>query len=69
MDTMLSEESLIARAIEERTRIFERYDQGRTKLDDIDPWEDPSFEIYHKMDKYGFIHDERLPKPKEKFQV
>lgn len=47
----LSEQSLIARAIEDRKRIFERYDQGRTKTDDIDPWEDPTFEIYHKTDK------------------
>jgi len=22
---------------------------------DIDPWEDPSFDIYHTTDRYGFI--------------
>jgi len=50
-----------ARAREERRRIVERYDQGREDGAVIDDWEDPKFEIYHTQDRYGFIHDQRLP--------
>ncbi|KAJ0183808.1 hypothetical protein K1T71_000231 [Dendrolimus kikuchii] len=58
----MNEEALLARASEERERIFQRYERGRENLDgQIDPWEDPEFEEYHKTDRYGFIHDERLP--------
>ncbi|KAF9419799.1 hypothetical protein HW555_003798 [Spodoptera exigua] len=58
----MNEEALLARASEERERIFQRYERGRENLiGQIDPWEDPEFEDYHKTDRYGFIHDERLP--------
>ncbi|XP_037978187.2 USP6 N-terminal-like protein isoform X4 [Plutella xylostella] len=58
----MNEEALLARATEERERIFQRYERGRDNLvGQIDPWEDPEFEDYHKTDRYGFIHDERLP--------
>ncbi|XP_072931015.1 USP6 N-terminal-like protein isoform X2 [Epargyreus clarus] len=58
----MNEEALLARACEERERIFQRYERGRENLvGQIDPWEDPEFEEYHKTDRYGFIHDERLP--------
>ncbi|XP_075990550.1 USP6 N-terminal-like protein isoform X3 [Anticarsia gemmatalis] len=58
----MNEEALLARASEERERIFQRYERGRENLvGQIDPWEDPEFEEYHKTDRYGFIHDERLP--------
>ncbi|XP_021206040.1 USP6 N-terminal-like protein isoform X2 [Bombyx mandarina] len=58
----MNEEALLARASEERERIFQRYERGRENLVGlIDPWEDPEFEEYHKTDRYGFIHDERLP--------
>ncbi|CAH2035138.1 unnamed protein product, partial [Iphiclides podalirius] len=57
----MNEEALLARASEERERIFQRYERGRENLvGQIDPWEDPEFEEYHKTDRYGFIHDERL---------
>ncbi|CAG9558293.1 unnamed protein product [Danaus chrysippus] len=57
----MNEEALLARASEERERIFQRYERGRENLvGQIDPWEDPEFEDYHKTDRYGFIHDERL---------
>ncbi|CAH0716393.1 unnamed protein product, partial [Brenthis ino] len=57
----MNEEALLARASEERERIFQRYERGRDNLvGQIDPWEDPEFEDYHKTDRYGFIHDERL---------
>ncbi|XP_023941210.1 USP6 N-terminal-like protein isoform X2 [Bicyclus anynana] len=57
----MNEEALLARAFEERARIFQRYERGRENLaGQIDPWEDPEFEDYHKTDRYGFIHDERL---------
>ncbi|CAF4746396.1 unnamed protein product [Pieris macdunnoughi] len=59
----MNEEALLARASEERERIFQRYERGRENLvGQIDPWEDPEFEDYHKTDRYGFIHDERLPR-------
>lgn len=59
----LSEADLLERAAEERAAIVARYDRGRDKdnVAQIDPWEDPKFELYHVTDKYGFIHNERLP--------
>lgn len=59
----LSEAELLERAAEERAAIVARYDRGRDKdnVAQIDPWEDPKFELYHVTDKYGFIHNERLP--------
>lgn len=50
----MDDELLISRAREERKKIFERYDKGRSADNDIDPWEDPANEIYHKMDKQNF---------------
>lgn len=61
MDKSTDEEKLLARANEERAKLFQRYDRGREPGAEIDPWEDPGFEIYHQTDRYGFIHDERLP--------
>ena len=29
--------------------------QGREEGAQIDPWEDPTFEVYHVTDRYGFI--------------
>jgi len=49
------------RAREERDAIVLKYDRGREEGAVIDQWEDPKFEIYHTQDRYGFIHDERLP--------
>lgn len=43
-------EALLARAAEERKRIFERYDLG-PEQSGIDPWENPQFEVYHCTDK------------------
>uniref|UniRef100_A0A1B0CRP3 Rab-GAP TBC domain-containing protein n=1 Tax=Lutzomyia longipalpis TaxID=7200 RepID=A0A1B0CRP3_LUTLO len=53
--------ALIARANEEREKLFQRYEKGREPGAEIDPWEDPGFEVYHQTDRYGFIHDRRLP--------
>uniref|UniRef100_A0A182QJA5 Rab-GAP TBC domain-containing protein n=1 Tax=Anopheles farauti TaxID=69004 RepID=A0A182QJA5_9DIPT len=61
----MDEEALIARAKEEREKIFQRYDKGREPGAEIDPWEDPQFEVYHQTDRYGFIHDQRLPRKRE----
>lgn len=60
MDKDLEQEKLVARANEERAKLFQRYDHGREPGAEIDPWEDPGFEIYHQTDRYGFIHDKRL---------
>ncbi|RWS31228.1 USP6 N-terminal-like protein [Leptotrombidium deliense] len=47
---------------EERRLIVDKYEKGREKiLHQIDDWEDPSSEIFHVTDRYGFIHDHRLP--------
>lgn len=52
----MNEEALLARASEERERIFQRYERGRDNLiGQIDPWEDPEFEEYHKTDRYGIL--------------
>lgn len=48
---LLDDEALLERAREERQGIFERYDRGRSDLSSIDRWEDPSFEVYHQMDR------------------
>lgn len=60
MDKIMDEGALLIRANEERGKLFERYDRGREPGAEIDPWEDPTFEIYHQTDRYGFIHDQRL---------
>ncbi|XP_042241426.1 TBC1 domain family member 1-like isoform X2 [Homarus americanus] len=62
----LSEEELLIRAREERATIVGRYELGREEGAIIDPWEDPEFEVYHSTDRYGFIHDTRLPQSRSK---
>lgn len=57
----MNEEDLLRRSAEEREKIFARYALGREEGAQIDPWEDPAFEVYHSTDRYGFIHDKRLP--------
>lgn len=57
----MNDEELLQRSAEEREKIFKRYEKGREDGAEIDPWEDPSFEVYHATDRYGFIHDKRLP--------
>lgn len=57
----MDEAAMVARANEEREKLYQRYDRGREVGADIDPWEDPGFEVYHQTDRYGFIHDKRLP--------
>lgn len=57
----MNEDNLIIRSVEEREKIFKRYEFGRKEGAAIDPWEDPGFEVYHTTDRYGFIHDKRLP--------
>ncbi|KAK3884536.1 hypothetical protein Pcinc_011209 [Petrolisthes cinctipes] len=66
MDAGLSEDELVARAREERATIASRYRLGREEGAVIDSWEDPELEIYHTTDRYGFIHDGRLPQSRTK---
>lgn len=47
----MDEEILLIRAKEEREQIFERYAKGRQADNNIEPWEDPSFDVYHRADK------------------
>lgn len=47
----MNENLLVHRAREEREKIFERYEKGRSEDNEIDPWEDPTFEIYHQTDE------------------
>lgn len=51
----MNEDGLLQRAAEERANIVNKYARGREEGAQIDPWEDPSFEIYHVTDRYGFI--------------
>ncbi|KFM58408.1 USP6 N-terminal-like protein, partial [Stegodyphus mimosarum] len=41
--------------------IIAKYDAGRSETNEILSWEDPALEVYHVTDRYGFIHDHRLP--------
>jgi len=52
---------ILERSRIERAQIVAKYDKGRDKGAVIDEWEDPKFEDYHKRDRFGFIHDQRLP--------
>lgn len=51
----MTEEELIARAADERNAIVQRYELGRQPGAKIDSWEDAAFEVYHVLDRYGFI--------------
>ncbi|CAH0389986.1 unnamed protein product [Bemisia tabaci] len=53
----MSEEELLSRAAEERAEIVKKYSEGRREGAQIDPWEDPALQIYHVLDRYGFIHE------------
>ncbi|KAB7503900.1 USP6 N-terminal-like protein [Armadillidium nasatum] len=66
MDEGVSKEEQLRKAREERSNIVMRYDRGREDLNTIDAWEDPNYELYHKTDRYGFIHDSRLPDTRSK---
>ncbi|XP_004517327.1 USP6 N-terminal-like protein isoform X3 [Ceratitis capitata] len=55
------QEALLQRAADEREAIFNRYSLGLDPKNVVDPWENPTFELYHITDKYGFMHDSRLP--------
>ncbi|CAL1261636.1 unnamed protein product [Larinioides sclopetarius] len=46
---------------DERAAIVAKYELGRHDSSHIYPWEDPGFEVYHVTDRYGFLHDHRLP--------
>ncbi|CAL7935650.1 unnamed protein product [Xylocopa violacea] len=65
----MNEEELLKRSAAERDRIFSCYDRGRENGAEIDPWEDPTFEVYHTTDRYGFIHDKRLPQKRDPNEV
>ncbi|CAG2161966.1 unnamed protein product [Oppiella nova] len=55
---------------EEKDIIVLKYKRGRDQLSakEIDEWEDPQYEIYHVTDRYGFIHDNRLPEKLSDFE-
>lgn len=59
----------IRQAEKERAEIVAKYDKGREEGAQIDPWEDPSFEVYHSTDRYGFIHDSRLPSNRDAAEI
>ncbi|KAL7305969.1 hypothetical protein TKK_0001440 [Trichogramma kaykai] len=64
----MNEEELLKRSAAERDRIFSCYDRGREGAE-IDPWEDPAYEVYHTTDRYGFIHDKRLPQKMDQNEI
>ena len=55
MDSQETESELLERSRIERAQIVAKYDKGRDKGAQIDEWEDPKFEEYHKRDRFGFI--------------
>ena len=59
-----SDADLLEKSRLERQEIVARYDLGREEGAQIDDWEDPKLEVYHKQDRWGFIHDDRLPDTK-----
>ncbi|KAL9922344.1 USP6 N-terminal-like protein isoform 1-T1 [Glossina fuscipes fuscipes] len=71
MMMMIDEEqqALLKRASEERELIFHRYSLGLDPNNEVDPWENPTYEIYHITDKYGFMHDSRLPDTRDSHEV
>ena len=50
-----SESELLERSRQERLQIVAKYDKGREPGAEIDDWEDPKFERYHKQDRFGFL--------------
>lgn len=61
MSSVESETEVLERCREERREIVAKYDLGREEGAKIDDWEDPKNEIFHIQDRYGFLHDQRLP--------
>ncbi|XP_030369084.1 USP6 N-terminal-like protein isoform X2 [Scaptodrosophila lebanonensis] len=61
--------ALVKRADDEREDIFKRYELGLDPSNVVDSWENPTFEIYHITDKYGFMHDSRLPSTRDSQEV
>ncbi|TDG45296.1 hypothetical protein AWZ03_008265 [Drosophila navojoa] len=61
--------ALVKRAEDEREDIFKRYELGLDPHNVVDSWENPTFEIYHITDKYGFMHDSRLPSSRDSQEV
>lgn len=55
------ERKLLEQADRDRADIVLRYEKGR-EGQVIEPWEDPSFEVYHLTDRFGFMHEKELPK-------
>lgn len=51
----MNEDELLERSNAERDKIFSQYDRGRENGAEIDAWEDPTNEVYHVTDRYGFI--------------
>lgn len=45
------QQALLKRAAEERELIFNRYSLGLDPSNQVDPWENPTYEIYHITDK------------------
>lgn len=54
---------------DEDQAIIAKYDAGRSETNEILSWEDPALEVYHVTDKYGFIHDHRLPEKLSAFET
>uniref|UniRef100_A0A915P2X6 Rab-GAP TBC domain-containing protein n=1 Tax=Meloidogyne floridensis TaxID=298350 RepID=A0A915P2X6_9BILA len=46
--------------LQEREQIVDKYERGPEQKD-VDPWENPNFELYRITDRYGFVHkDEKF---------
>lgn len=58
--SVMTEEDLLARAVEERRSIVVKYKFGRQNGAKIDPWEDATLEVYGDLDRYGFRRYESM---------
>jgi len=45
------QDALVKRSEDEREDIFRRYELGMDPSNVVDPWENPTFELYHRTDK------------------
>ena len=54
-DDFENEAELRERCRVEREAIVEKYDLGREEGAKIDDWEDPKMDLYHILDRYGFL--------------
>ncbi|KAL3116173.1 hypothetical protein niasHT_002297 [Heterodera trifolii] len=54
--------------LQEREQIVDKYERGPDQ-NDVDPWENPDFELYKITDRYGFMHKKTPEQTEEQKRV